>query len=196
MGAQHAQLNIGDFDLGDGRRYRVYADPDWAESDDSVTVSRVHPDPARGKGVMDAKNLDSPHPAFHFPGDWSESDQDTATHEILRLWRTDWRAPQFIWDTREAVQLLYIGARRIRLLRPPGIVAVTAELTHHDGRAPTWAATFYRLDRGPGSNYGLLMRISWTCMDWLGKTECDRVGAEARRRLRDAAWGLWMFAPK
>jgi hypothetical protein len=195
MGAQQrAKLNIASIDL-DGRRYRVYADPDWDSSNDSVTVSRVHPDPAHGKGVMVPKGLDTPHPDFGFPDDWSEDDRERASREILRAWRSDWRSPM-VADDWSTVQPIYIDHRRIHLVRRPLCSVITAELIHHDGRDPAWIATFYRLDRGPrpALRHGFLMRISWACRDWLGQFEGDRVGTVARTRLRAAAWRTWMHA--
>ncbi|MFG3338741.1 hypothetical protein [Glycomyces sp. NPDC048151] len=194
MGAQQrAQLNIGSFDL-DGRRYRVYAHPDWDSSDDSVTVSRVHPDPAHGKAVMVPKGLDRPCPNFGFPNDWSEDEQEAAGPEILRAWRSDWRSPM-VTDNWETVLPIYIGDRRVHLVRRPLRSVITAELIHHDGRDPAWIATFYRLDRGPASarRHGFLMRISWACRDWLGQFDGDSsAGVVARTRLRAAAWRTWM----
>lgn len=195
-----AVLNIGEFDMDGGRRYRVYADPEWMLADDRVTVSRVLPDPARGKKVMAAKGLDTSRPVFEFPDGWSEADQATAASGILRSWRSDWRASTFDWDLAAHVLPVYIESRRLRLLLRPGTVIVTAELTYYDEREPTWVGTFYRLDR---ENYGSrdrwpLMRISWACRDWLGKHDGDRVGSEAQRRLREAARLLWTstIAPK
>jgi hypothetical protein len=188
---QHAQLHIGGFDL-EGRRYRVYADPRWDESDDTVTVSRVHPDPARGKGLLAPKGLDSPHPSFGFPDDWSGEKREVAGAAILRAWRSDWRSARVNADWA-TVQPIYIGHRRIHLIRRPRLSVITAELHRHDSRDPVWVATFYRLDRGPDpEHHGFLMRISWQCRDWLGQFEGDSVGAEARRRLRAAAWRTWM----
>lgn len=189
----HARLNIGEFQLGEDRRYRVYVNPEWMRSDDNATISRAHPDSASGKNIMSAKRLDSLTPGFTFPGGWSETDQAMAANEILRLWRSDWRAATFDWDLGAHVLPVYVGPHRLRLLLRPWLVAVTAELTYDDGREPSWVATFYRLDRdnyGPDDRWPL-MRISWTCRDWLGIHEGDRVGVEARRRLRKAAWLLW-----
>lgn len=189
---QCAQLNIGEFGLG-RRRYRVYADPAWKLADDSVTVSRAHPDPARGKNIMAAKGLDSPTPVFEFPNGWSDADQATASGEILRLWRTDWRASTFDWDLRGHVVPVYVESRRLLLLLRSGFEVITAELTYYDEREPSWVATFFRLD---SENFGRhdtwpLMRISWACREWLGRHDGDRVGFVARRRLRKAAWLLW-----
>lgn len=193
MGAQkRALLNIGDFELEGERRFRVYADPEWMVAEDRVTVSRVHPDPLHGKDLVTASGLDSADPKFRFPECWSESDRARAQSAIVRAWCDDWRAAAFDADLRCHVLPVYIGARRLRLLRPPWQVAVTVEVLHDDDRK-TWAGTFYRFDRGlDHRECWPLLRISHACRDWLGRDEGDPTGVAARRRLREAAWLLWV----
>lgn len=193
---ERARLNIGDFDLGEGRRFRVYADWDWTRGDDSVTVSRVHPDPAHGKALITASGLDAEAPEFKFPEGWGASDREAARRAILAAWRTDWRTPQMDAARGAIVQPIYFGHRRLRLLRRLGLAAITAELMHPDGCLPTWAATVYRLG-GSSDRYDTrpLLRVNWALADWLGRDDGDPVGVEARQRLRTATGALWDSKP-
>ncbi|MEU6858512.1 hypothetical protein AB0B28_06525 [Glycomyces sp. NPDC046736] len=60
---------IGEFELevgGGVHRYRVYA---VAEAG-AVVVSRVHPDPDRGRDLASASGLDGDRPRFALPSNW------------------------------------------------------------------------------------------------------------------------------
>lgn len=192
-GAQHGgRLHIGDFDLPEERRFRVFADPDWMLADDSVTVSRVHPNPS--PGVITATGLNGPEPGFRFPTGWTEEDRQTATGDIVYLWRGDWRASTFDRDLAAHVLPVFVEDRRMRLLLRPGISSIAVEQLHPDGRPPMWAATFYRLGRDDARfqrDMWPLMRVNYTMTDWLGQSDYDPKGKGTRATLRGSARLLW-----
>lgn len=68
------RIHLNGFTLegGEGRErtYRTYADP----ADDSVSASRIHPDPEHGKDIAAAFRLDTDRPRFDLPSNWSDEE--------------------------------------------------------------------------------------------------------------------------
>jgi hypothetical protein len=199
-----SRKNIGEFDLPNGHRFRAYVDPWWMRSGDAVTVSRVWPDP-NPRVVMTATGLDSARPRFTLPKLLNPEDRAAAQAAIVGVWRNPWRSAYSDWNLESDVLQIYIGDRRLRVLRRYWANSITAELLQpdSDNRAPVWAATAFRLDLAgpvhpspdhPGPHPGEtrpFLRMNFRFADWLGRDDRDAVGKAARSTLRAAIRRLW-----